>query len=48
MKEGPPSRAEALELMSKHPNLVRRPILVKGRKLAAGFLPEEYRSFAEG
>jgi len=48
MKEKPPSRAEALELMSKHPNLVRRPLLVKGRKLAAGFAPEEYRSFTGG
>ena len=26
MKENPPSRAEALKLMSEHPNLMRRPI----------------------
>ena len=28
MKEHPPSRAEALKLMSQHPNLIRRPIFV--------------------
>ena len=28
MKEHPPSRTEALKLMSQHPNLIKRPILV--------------------
>ena len=28
MKESPPSRAEALKLMSQHPNLIRRPLLI--------------------
>jgi arsenate reductase-like glutaredoxin family protein len=28
MKEHPPSRSEALKLMSQHPNLIKRPILV--------------------
>jgi arsenate reductase-like glutaredoxin family protein len=28
MKEHPPSRAEALKLMSANPNLIRRPIFV--------------------
>lgn len=37
MKENPPSREAALELMSKHPNLIKRPILVKGAKIALGF-----------
>ena len=30
MKTNPPSRAEAIKLMSQHPNLIRRPILVQG------------------
>ena len=37
MKEKPPSRAEALALMAKHPNLIKRPILVRGSKIALGF-----------
>ena len=37
MKEQPPSRVEALELMAAHPNLVKRPILVKGSKILLGF-----------
>lgn len=37
MKENPPPRREALELMSKHPNLIRRPILVKGAQIVLGY-----------
>jgi arsenate reductase (glutaredoxin) len=37
MKQRPPSRAEALELMAAHPNLIRRPILTNGSKIAIGF-----------
>src|SRR3954462_156483 len=36
MKANPPSRAEAIKLMSKHPTLIRRPILVQGSKIALG------------
>ena len=43
MKDKPPSRAEALRLMSKNPNLIRRPILVKGKRVVAGFSPEEFQ-----
>src|SRR5262245_54553882 len=28
MKESPPAREEALQLMSQHPNLIRRPLLI--------------------
>ena len=31
MKENPPPRAEALRLMAANPNLIKRPLLVKGR-----------------
>lgn len=36
MKEHPPARAEALRLMSEHPNLIKRPILVEGKKITLG------------
>ncbi len=37
MKENPPGREEALRLMSENPNLIKRPILVKGREIVLGF-----------
>jgi arsenate reductase len=44
MKDNPPSRAEAIRLMAKNPNLIKRPILVKGRKIVLGFDEAEYQS----
>ena len=43
MKESPPSRSEAIALMAKNPNLIKRPILVKGKQIVLGFNPEEMR-----
>ena len=37
MKQNPPPRAEALRLMSENPNLIRRPIVVRGKKIVLGF-----------
>jgi arsenate reductase-like glutaredoxin family protein len=37
MKENPPPRDEALRLMSENPNLIRRPILVKGSRIVLGY-----------
>ena len=37
MKENPPPREEALRLMSEHPNLIKRPIVVKGGQIVLGF-----------
>jgi arsenate reductase-like glutaredoxin family protein len=42
MKENPPPRAEALQLMAENPNLIKRPILVKGREMMLGFDEEEW------
>lgn len=42
MKNNPPPRLEALRLMSENPNLIRRPILVKGSKVLVGFDPEAW------
>lgn len=36
-KEKPPSRTEAIRLLAQHPNLMKRPILVSGSKIALGF-----------
>ena len=44
MKVNPPSRAEAIRLMSKHPNLIRRPVLVRGKKIVLGFDEDEYKA----
>ena len=41
MKENPPPRAEALRLMAANPNLIKRPILVKGKQIVLGFDEEE-------
>jgi arsenate reductase-like glutaredoxin family protein len=43
MKQNPPPRAEALKLMSENPNLIRRPILVKGRQIILGYDEESLR-----
>jgi arsenate reductase-like glutaredoxin family protein len=43
MKEHPPSRAEAIKLMAKEPNLIRRPVAVRGSQMVLGFDEEQYR-----
>jgi arsenate reductase-like glutaredoxin family protein len=37
MKENPPSRAEAIRMMAKEPNLIRRPVIVAGGRVVVGF-----------
>ena len=41
MKERPPSRADAIKLMAQHPNLIRRPILIRGNKMVLGWDEEQ-------
>jgi arsenate reductase (glutaredoxin) len=43
MKEHPPSRAEAIKLMAKEPNLIRRPIVIRGAQMILGFDEVAYR-----
>jgi arsenate reductase-like glutaredoxin family protein len=43
MKEHPPSRAEAIQLMAKEPNLIRRPVVRRGSQLVLGFDEEAFR-----
>ena len=42
MKEHPPTRAEALDLMSANPNLIRRPLWVRGDEILFGFDEEQW------
>lgn len=42
MKQNPPARADALRLMSENPNLIRRPLVVRGRRIWFGFNPDEW------
>jgi len=44
MKEHPPSRAEAIRLMAKEPNLMRRPLVVRGGQVIFGFDEDAYRA----
>ena len=38
----PKSKKEAIDLMMQNPNLIRRPILIKGGKPIFGFDKEKY------
>ena len=40
----PKSKKEAIDLMMEHPNLIKRPILVKGSKVIFGFDKERYNT----
>ena len=46
MKENPPSRAQALKWMSKEPNLIRRPIVVRGGEIILGYDEDGLESLA--
>ena len=46
MGEKPPARAEAIKLMSKTPNLIRRPLLVSGSQIIIGLDEAAYRILA--
>ena len=37
MKQKPPSKDEAIKLMVKDPNLLKRPVMIKGKKKLTGF-----------
>jgi len=37
MKQKPPAKEAAIKLMLKDPNLLKRPVIIKGKKKLAGF-----------
>ncbi len=47
MKTKPPSRARAIKMMMKEPNLIRRPILVRGKEIVLGFDEKRYSELAK-
>ncbi len=47
MAEHPPTRVEAVKLMAKEPNLIRRPLLVNGPQIIIGFDEAAYRKLAK-
>lgn len=44
MKEHPPSRAEALQLMAAEPNLIRRPVVIAGKQIVLGYDEEKLKA----
>jgi arsenate reductase (glutaredoxin) len=43
MKQKPPSKEEAIKLMLKDPNLLKRPVIIKGKKKLTGFNEAEVK-----
>lgn len=43
MKQKPPSKEEAIKLLLKDPNLLKRPVIIKGKKKLTGFNEAEVR-----
>jgi Spx/MgsR family transcriptional regulator len=46
MGEHTPTRPEALKLMAKEPNLIRRPLLISGSQIIIGFHEAAYRKLS--
>ena len=47
MKEHPPSRGEAIKLMAKEPNLIRRPVVIRGGQMVLGYEEEAYKKMVK-
>jgi len=47
MAEETPSRGEAIRLMSKNPNLIKRPVVVRGRQIILGLDETAYRKLLQ-
>ena len=43
MKQKPPSNEEAIRLILKDPNLLKRPVIIKGKKKLTGFNEAELK-----
>jgi arsenate reductase (glutaredoxin) len=44
MKQKPPSKDEAIKLMLRDPNLLKRPVIIKGKKKLTGFNEAEVKA----
>jgi arsenate reductase len=47
MKANPPTRDEALKLMAQEPNLIRRPIVIRGGQMILGYDEEGLRKLVK-
>jgi len=47
MGQNPPSREEALQLMAGEPNLIRRPVVVRGSDIVLGYDEEALKRIAK-
>ena len=47
MGQNPPSREEALQLMAAEPNLIRRPVVLRGADIALGYDEEALERIAK-
>ena len=47
MGENPPSRDEALKLMAAEPNLIRRPVALRGSDIVLGYDEEALNRLAK-
>lgn len=43
MKYKPPGRAEAIKLLAKNPNLIRRPVVIQGQEMVLGYDEDAFR-----
>jgi Spx/MgsR family transcriptional regulator len=47
MGKNPPSRAEAIRLMAKEPNLIRRPVVIRASEMVLGWDEEALKTLAK-
>ena len=47
MNNAPPSRSEAIRLMAREPNLIRRPLVIRGTQMVLGFDAEAYQKLVK-
>ena len=47
MKRNPPSKDEAIKLMLSDPNLLKRPVIIKGKKKLTGFSEAEVKELLQ-
>ena len=47
MKERPPTRAQAIRMMAEQPNLIRRPVVIRGKRLVLGYDEQAYRELVK-
>ena len=47
MAERPPSRAEAIRMMAGEPNLIRRPVVIRGGQMVLGYDEEALKKLVK-